>query len=207
MAAFRPGEALADYQQAYDLTHDPALLYNMARALEALEQYPEALRRTSPGLRTPRAARAPGQGAEARRADGVGAHPRVAPRGHLQHPGRTRHRPREDRPADARARGQALEVPLSSGRGVIEVDADGYIPVQRTVDLPGGGTIGVDIELVPRAVAGMLVGGERAGRGPRLRRRPRARRGSRRDHCRLRQSQGRGATSEGVTPRRRRASS
>src|SRR5579872_1011542 len=43
MAAFKPGEALEAYKQAYELTHDPALHYNMARALEALEEYPEAL--------------------------------------------------------------------------------------------------------------------------------------------------------------------
>src|SRR5579863_2360188 len=45
MAAFKPGEALDYYKQAYELTRDPALLYNMARALEVLEDYPEALAR------------------------------------------------------------------------------------------------------------------------------------------------------------------
>ncbi|MGH7271059.1 MAG: hypothetical protein ACREJ3_11565, partial [Polyangiaceae bacterium] len=45
MAAFKPGEALDAYKQAYDLSRDPALLYNMARALEALEDYPAALAR------------------------------------------------------------------------------------------------------------------------------------------------------------------
>src|SRR5258708_24207080 len=45
MAAFRPGEALEHYKQAYELTRDPALLYNMARALEALQDYPEHLAR------------------------------------------------------------------------------------------------------------------------------------------------------------------
>ena len=36
-------EALASYSEAYELTHDPALLYNRARVLEALERFSEAL--------------------------------------------------------------------------------------------------------------------------------------------------------------------
>jgi hypothetical protein len=43
MDALRPSEALAAYRQAYELSHQPALHYNMARALEALGEYPEAL--------------------------------------------------------------------------------------------------------------------------------------------------------------------
>ena len=36
-------DALALYQKAYDLSADPALLYNQGRALEAMGEYPEAI--------------------------------------------------------------------------------------------------------------------------------------------------------------------
>ncbi len=43
MDALRYDDALAAYRQAYDTSHDPALLYNQARAYEALGDYPAAL--------------------------------------------------------------------------------------------------------------------------------------------------------------------
>ncbi|MGH7439668.1 MAG: PEGA domain-containing protein [Polyangiaceae bacterium] len=163
MAAFRPGEALDDYKQAFELTHDPALLYNMARALEALEEYPEALadyqdfvRLASPELR----ARVP-------KLDELMASVRT----HVSRVSVTcniagaRVLVREKTVGETLARGQPLELPLSSGKAVIEVDADGYMPFQRTIDIPGGGTTGVDVELVPRAVAGVLVVGSEPGGG------------------------------------------
>lgn len=39
----RHADALALYARAYNLTNDPALLYNQGRALEAMGEYPEAL--------------------------------------------------------------------------------------------------------------------------------------------------------------------
>jgi hypothetical protein len=163
MAAFKPGEALEDYQQAYELTHDPALLYNMARALEALEEYPEALthyqdfvRLASPELR----ARVP-------KLDELMASVRT----HVTRLSVTCNVPgarvliREKTVGQTLARGQPLDLPLSSGKAVIEVDADGYVPFQRMIDLPGGGTIGVDVELVPRALAGVLSVGSEPGGG------------------------------------------
>jgi hypothetical protein len=163
MAAFKPGEALDDYKQAYELSHDPALLYNMARALEALEEFPEALthyqdfvRLAPPELR----ARVP-------KLDELMASVRT----HVARLSVTCNVPgarvliREKTVGQTLASGQPLELPLSSGKAVIEVDADGYVPFQRMIDLPGGGTVGVDIELVPRAVAGVLSVGSEPGGG------------------------------------------
>jgi hypothetical protein len=44
MVAGRPADALRDYEVAMGLSSDPALVYNRARALQALERYPEASR-------------------------------------------------------------------------------------------------------------------------------------------------------------------
>src|SRR5262249_30656935 len=45
MDALRYADAYAAYSDVYALTLDPALLYNMGRALQALNRYPEALDR------------------------------------------------------------------------------------------------------------------------------------------------------------------
>ncbi len=163
MAAFKPGEALDDYKQAYELTHDPALLYNMARALEALEDFPEALaryedfaRQAPPELR----ARVP-------KLDELMAsvRSRVSRLTVICNIPGARIIFREKTVGQTAAAGEQLVLPLSTGRGVIEVDADGYIPFQRTINLPGGGTTGVDVQLVPKAVAGLLVVGSEPGGG------------------------------------------
>jgi hypothetical protein len=163
MAAFKPGEALDDYKQAYELTRDPALLYNMARALEVLEDYPEALARyedfsrlAPPDLR----ARVP-------RLDELVA----SLRARVTRLSVTCNVPgarvifREKTVGQTLGTHGDLVVPVAAGRGVLEVEADGYIAFQRTLDLPGGGAIGVDVELVPKAVAGLLVVGSEPGGG------------------------------------------
>ena len=44
MVSGRPADALKEYEAAYALKPDAALVYNKARALQALERYPEALK-------------------------------------------------------------------------------------------------------------------------------------------------------------------
>lgn len=163
MAAFKPGDALEDYKQAYELTHDPALLYNMARALEALEDFPEALSRyedfsrlAPPELR----ARVP-------KLDELMAslRARVSKLTITCNVPGARVLFREKMVGQTSPPGEALAVPLSAGQGVLEVDADGYISFQRTLDLPGGGGLKVDIELIPKAVAGLLVVASEPGGG------------------------------------------
>jgi len=152
--ALRYADALELYEQAYAATKDPALLYNMGRAHEALSHYPEALesltafeRKASPDLR----ARVPGLA---------------------------------QRIADVRARVSILVLkasvdgarvvlnkkeigvtPLSgpvktnAGRAVIEVTAEGYRPFRRELDLAGGRELTVEAVLLSKSTSGVLVVG------------------------------------------------
>jgi len=155
MAAFRPGEAAEAYRQAYELTHDPALLYNMGRALEALEDYPAALvryedfaRLATPDLR----AKVPklDETVEALRA-------RVSRLTVVCNVPGARVLVREKSVGQTTAHGEPLVVRLVAGKAVLEVDADGYTPFQRSLALPGGGDVAVDVQLVPKALAGLLA--------------------------------------------------
>ncbi len=155
MAAFKPGEALDDYKQAYELTHDPALLYNMARALEALEDYPAALARYEDFSRLASLelrARVP-------KLDELiaGLRTRVAKLSLTCNVPGARVLVRERTVGETLHQGEPLVIPLSAGKAVLEVNADGYNPFQRSIVLPGGGSISVDVQLVPRAIAGLLV--------------------------------------------------
>ena len=155
MAAFRPGEAAEDYRQAYELTHDPALLYNMGRALEAVDDYPAALvryedfaRLASPDLR----ARVPklDETIQALRA-------RVARVSVVCNVAGARVLVRQKAVGQTLALGEPLVLTLVAGEASLEVDADGYNPYTRALTLPGGGNVSVDVAMVPKAFAGLLV--------------------------------------------------
>ena len=152
MDAFRYADAYAAYSDVYALTLDPVLLYNMGRALQALNRFPEAL-------------------------DRLEAFQVVAP------PALRARVPRLDELiTDLRGRVTTLKVTssvegarvlvrstvlsklplstplrLSSGKAEIEVEAEGYFPFHRTVDLPGGGEITVEATLFSKATTGLLV--------------------------------------------------
>ncbi len=146
MESLRYGEALDDYTEAYSLTHDPALLYNRARVLEALERFGEAIeeldhfvRDAPPELK----ARVP-KLAELRtdlrahialltvRCTVAGARVLV----------------RKQVVATTPVRGP---IPLNAGPAVLEVLADGYDAFQQPIDLPRAGDLAVDVKLVARA--------------------------------------------------------
>jgi hypothetical protein len=155
MAAFRPGEALEAYRKAYDITKDPALLYNMGRALEALEDYPAALARyqefadlASPDLR----ARVPklDEAIASLRA-------RVAKLSVVCNVAGARVLVRDRAVGETAGKGEAFVVNLTSGPAVVEVDADGYNSFQRSVVLPGGNALSLSVELIPKASAGILA--------------------------------------------------
>ena len=151
MEALRYADALAAYRDAYALTKDPALLYNMGRALQALNRFPEALEKleafqaaASPEL-LGRVPRLPALIAEIRarvstvtittNVDGA----RILVRGTVA--------------------GKApLERPLklTSGRAEIDVEADGYFPARHVIDLPGGDTTSLDVPLYSRSTTGIL---------------------------------------------------
>jgi hypothetical protein len=152
MDALRYADAYAAYSDVYALTLDPALLYNMGRALQALNRYPEAL-------------------------DRLEAFQVVAPPALLSRVPRL-----GELIADLRGRVTTLKVTssvpgarvlvrstvmsklplstplrLSSGRAEVEVEADGYFPFHRAVDLPGGAEITVDAKLFSKSTTGLLV--------------------------------------------------
>jgi len=154
MSALKPAEALPYYQQAYELSKDPALLYNMGKAHEALEDYPAALaqyerfrREATPELR----ARVPKldelvAGVRSKisfvsiTSNVVGARVLVRDKAVGQVPA-----------------GGPLQLSLAAGPARIEVDADGYAPFKREVELRGGENTAFDAKLVSVAHAGTLV--------------------------------------------------
>jgi hypothetical protein len=152
MDALRYADAYAAYSDVYALTQNPVLLYNMGRALQALNRFPEAL-------------------------DRLEAFQVVAPPELLAKVPRL-----GELIADLRGRVTTLKVTspvagarvlvrstvmsklplstplrLSSGKAEIEVEAEGYFPFHRAVDLPGGAEITVEANLFSKATTGLLV--------------------------------------------------
>jgi hypothetical protein len=152
MESLRYAEALADYGEAYRLSGDPALVYNRARVLEALERFPEAyaeLERfasdASPALRA-----------------------KVPQLKELMRDLATRITTLTIRCEVRGARllvrdkliGTApIEGPLrvNAGPAAVEVVAEGYVPFKQTFELPRGGDLVVDVLLVARDTRGTIA--------------------------------------------------
>jgi len=151
MDNLRYADAFDAYNQAYAVSHDPRFLYNMGRALGALGRYPAAVkqlerfRRLAPADLKARVPQLDQLIADfekhvstvAIRCNVVGA--RVLLR--QREVGNT---PLEDQEVDA-------------GPATIEVDADGYEPMRKQVELPGGGTVEVAFDLVKATPTGILA--------------------------------------------------
>jgi hypothetical protein len=152
MDALRYTDALEAYNQAYALSPDPALLYNKGRALQALNQFPDALtaftafdEQASPELKAkvPQLAQLI---AEVRAhvsslsitCNAAGA--RVLVR-------------------DVAVGQTPLSSPLklTSGAAKLELVAEGYFPYTKQVELPGGGQLSVDAALVSKSTTGILT--------------------------------------------------
>lgn len=152
MDSGRPADALGAYIEAYTLSREPALLYNKGRALQSLGEYPQALEELAAFERTAPAelkARVPGLSrtiAELRArvttvsiaCDTMGARVRF-----------------RDRTLGTCPLPPTLVV--VSGRGMLEVTAEGYFPYLREVDLPPGGVASLDVRLASKATSGVLV--------------------------------------------------
>jgi hypothetical protein len=152
MEALRFADALAAYNDAYAITSNVALQYNMGRALEALNRFPEALEK----LTAFEAAAPPELKA------------RVPHLSQLIADLRKRVATLVIRTNVAGARiyvrnivvGKSpLSEPLAvvAGPAEIEIDADGYFPAKRTLDLAGGTEQAVSFDLFSRATTGLLV--------------------------------------------------
>jgi hypothetical protein len=146
------GDALRAYEAAYEVSHDPALLFNRGRALQALGRYPEALemferfaKEASPALR----AKVPGL---PKLIADVAA--RVA----------TLHIVCNVTGAQVVAQDRILgetgtleDVRLNAGAITVKITREGYFPVKREVVLRAGQTATVDVKLLARATSGVLA--------------------------------------------------
>lgn len=152
MVSLRYADALDAYSASYELDRNPALLYNLGRALQALGRYPEAfakleafstaappeLKRKVPKLaeliedvrirvsRLMVTSNVAGARVHVRKRE-LGPTPLVGP------------------------------ISLNAGNAVIEVSAEGYLPYRRIVRLPPGGEYALHVELLERDRSGILL--------------------------------------------------
>jgi hypothetical protein len=145
-------EALASYTEAYQLTHDPALLYNRSRVLEALDRFVEALdelerfaKEAPPDLR----ARVPKL--KELLAD---LNARVSKLTVNCPTPNARILVRDKVVATTPVPGP---IRLNAGTAELEVLAEGYAPFKKSIELPKGGELVVDVALVARDARGQLV--------------------------------------------------
>lgn len=155
MDHLEPARALGYYSEAYGLTRDPALLYNKGRALQALENYPEALdafeefaQKATPELR------AKVDGLEKliddlRRRIGTLEIVCNVDGGELRVKDAKGERVLGKLKAGDRFR-------MLAGKKEISISREGYFPEARTIDVPGGGIARVDVTLASKAVGGRL---------------------------------------------------
>jgi hypothetical protein len=152
MVSLRYEEAIDAYKQAYDITGDPALLYNRGRALQGLGQYPEALeqlesfkQQASPALR----ARVPAL--ESLITD---VRAKIATVLVLSNAKGARILVRSKVVGTTPLGGP---IQLNAGPALVEVEAEGYLPFKKTVDLPGGGDIEIEAKLTLKSKMGLLT--------------------------------------------------
>jgi tetratricopeptide (TPR) repeat protein len=152
MQSLRYADALASYERATEIEPNPILLFNRARALQALQRFPEALdhfeafqREASPQLL-----------ARAGELDALIAR--------LRQQTSTLEVLCNVKGATVLVRGKQigrtpLEAPirLNAGPASIRVTADGHYPYERDVDLPGAGTRRLEIHLVAKKSEGRLT--------------------------------------------------
>jgi hypothetical protein len=148
MHAMHFREALQAYDAAYALKPDAAILYNRARALEGLGEYPGALdalmqfERDAPDAMKARVPKLVELEADLRG--------RVATLAvHCPIPGATvllRHKVEGSTPLP-------WSIRTASGPAVLEVQAAGYLPFRQTMDLPGGRETTIEAPLEKLAAA------------------------------------------------------
>ena len=152
MASLRYEEALQAYERATEVEAHPVLLFNRARALQALQRYPEALdhfeafrRDASPELL-----------ARAGKLDELVARLRAQIS--------TLEVICNVADATVLVRGKKVGVTplkeplrLNAGPATISVMADGHHPYRQELELPGAGQQRIQVKLVPMKTAGRLT--------------------------------------------------
>ena len=150
MGALRYADALDAYERAYEITRDPALLYNRGRAYEGLGNFPAALEQLeafdaqAPASLKGRVKKLPELLAKLRARVAVLTVRTRAPGARVM-------------VADKRVGDTPLTLKLSSGRATVEVSADGYTTYRKEIDLPGGGAITLEAELEKKDRHGVLA--------------------------------------------------
>jgi hypothetical protein len=152
MDDLRYADALAAYEKAYALTPTPVLLYNQARALQALNRHPEALDMFEKfSVQAPPELKAKVPQLAELIAD---ERARVSTATIVCNVAGARVLVRERLVATT-----PLEGPLrvSAGKGFVDVIAEGYEPYRKELEFPGGDSVRIEVELLPKDKAGVLV--------------------------------------------------
>jgi tetratricopeptide (TPR) repeat protein len=138
-------DALALYQKAYELSADPALIYNQGRALEAMGEYPEALdkleqfeKEAPPALQRKVAGLKEHLADLKNRITAITITTNVAGARLLI------------REKTAGTLDKETRVRTRSGPATIEVTAEGYESFKTSMELPGGTTITVNAQLTAK---------------------------------------------------------
>lgn len=149
----RPADALASYSEAYAISNDPALVYNRARSLQALTDYPRALEelekfdREAPNELKNRVPRLQELIYEVRQKVTTVSFNCPIPGVEV----RVRERVLGKCPL------QQGSVKVNAGPASIEGTLEGYFPFRRDLELPGGGLATIDLQLASKATSGVLV--------------------------------------------------
>jgi tetratricopeptide (TPR) repeat protein len=145
-------DALALYARAYDLSGDPALLYNQGRALEAMGEYGDALDKLE---------RFEKEAGPALRAKVPGLHDLISDlRGRLATIVVTTNAPGARLLVRDKAAGtiqKEAKIRTRAGSATIEVVAEGYVSFKKDVDLTPGSVIKVDAQLALKKSDALLV--------------------------------------------------
>jgi hypothetical protein len=148
----RYADAVVIYQRAYELSGDPALLYNEGRAFEALGDYPTALeklerfeREAPPSVR----ARVPGL-----RELITDLHGRIATLVVRTNAPNARLLVRQK---DEGIVNVEKRISTRAGSVSVELDAEGYETFRREVDLSAGAVVVVDARLTPKKRDALIV--------------------------------------------------
>jgi tetratricopeptide (TPR) repeat protein len=148
----RYADAVVLYQRAYELSSDPALLYNQGRAFEALGDYPMALDKLEGFERdAPPAVRARVPGLHELITDLRGRISTLVVRTNAPN-ARLLVRQKDEGIINIEKR-----LSMRAGTASVEVDAEGYESFRREVDLSAGSTITIDARLMPKKRDALVV--------------------------------------------------
>lgn len=152
--ARRYSEAIAAYDRAYAIGHDATVLYNKARAHEALEQFPEALAAIEQfEAEAPPELRAKVSGLSTLVAD-IRSH--VASLAVICNVAGARVTVR-DLVVGETSLAAPLRVKVNRGRARVVVEKDGYTPFSQDLNLPGESSTNVNAVLDPKVPAATLT--------------------------------------------------